>query len=179
MGLKAVHISPWTNNPLYAVGLTFACDATTAGDVAVIGGITTVKSAAIHRIVVSGTATAATVVNCSLILRSTASTGGTSTGAGTPVSLSGPTFVATIGGLSGFTANPTAGTAIGTVCAQKLLLSTPATQPVPAVFDFTPETGLAPLVMSSAQLPFLYVNFGNAATLTGGSVSVYALWSEF
>ena len=177
MGLKNVFIEPWQiGKSTYAASTaSVTVDATGAGDVLVIIP-STQKAIAIHRIEVSGTATAAAVINCSVVTRSSLDTGGVnSILTSTPLNMAS---TASPTGVLVYTTNPTSGTLVGTVASKKLLVSTVATQPEICVFDFNMLVGFSPVISPATPTNCIAVSFGGAA-MAGNSFAFTVTWSDF
>jgi hypothetical protein len=132
------------------------------------------KVVRINRIELSGTQTTGGVVSVSLVLRSTANTGGTSTAAGAvPHDSSSAAAVATV---LGYTAVPgTQGTFVNFVRGTKLWVPATTAQPQVLIWDFANRTGQAIVLRGTGQV--LAVNF-NGTTITGGSFNFAVEWTE-
>lgn len=144
-----------------------------ATDVFVVVGSAS-RVAYVTRIVISGTQTTAANVECALIKRSTANTGGTFIAANLiPHDSANPAAASSAGH---YTANPTVGASLGAVRRERLFVPAAATA-VPhdhILWDFE-TTGQAILLKNASQL--LSVNM-LGATLAGGLFSVSAEWYE-
>jgi hypothetical protein len=127
----------------------------------------------ITKIIISGTQTTAGAVLMSLIKRSTANTGGTSSGAGTP-----PPHDASDGAANSspilYTANPTPGTSLNSLRSDYVFLGSTTTAPQRIVWDFG-DTGKPIVLTGTAQ--GLAINLGST-TITGGALSVSVEWFE-
>lgn len=148
--------------------------AAAATDVAVISGNAS-NTCYVTRVTVSGVQTTAGLVDMLLIKRSTADTGGTSTGqTAVPHDASDAAAVSVV---LAYTANPAAlGTAVGTVRRNYVpvdaLLS--VVGPTIVVFDFG-DNGKEITLRGVAQQ--LAINL-NGATVTGGSLDITIEWFE-
>ena len=152
--------------------------AATATDVFTLTGSAT-KNIRIRRIVVDGIKTATSHEVVQVIKRSTANSGGTST---TPAAVPhDSTNAAATAVARAYTANPTLGTAVGTMLAKRVVFkaTTPANaQSVGAgnIFDERfGDTNQAIFLRGTGEV--LAVNL-NGVTLTGGSITVTIEWSE-
>jgi hypothetical protein len=175
MGSRNTFIEPWQigKSTYTAATAAVVVDAAAAGDVLVLVP-TASKGMAIHRIEVSGTATAATVLNCSIVARATFPTGGTQSAL---VSLPmQSTFPATANSVLAYTANNTPGSLTGTIAAKKLFVSTATTQPQICVFDFNVLTGYNPYIIP-AGITTVAVNLGGVA-IAGNSFAFTVVWSD-
>lgn len=158
----------------YSAAALSVAPAAAPTDVFTITGSAT-KTIRVLEIGVSATSAANAIINCQLIKRSTANTGGTSAAA-TAVPHDSNNAAATATVLS-YTANPTAlGTTVGPVRTFKLLsdATTTATQDL-QIFIFGDNPGQAVVLRGTAQV--FAVNL-NSATLGGGNLDVYVTWSE-
>lgn len=157
----------------YAASATVAT-AAAATDVFVMTGSAT-KTIRITNFYVSMTATAATTVIGSLIRRSAANTGGTSTApAAVTYDTNNAAATATV---AAYTANPTAlGAAVGSsIAVLKIAANTTATVGNDITLDFGDRPAQAIVLRGTSQL--LALNF-NATTVTGGSASISIEWTE-
>jgi len=147
--------------------------AASATDIAILPGSAS-KTILVTRVFVSGTQTTAGLVDVHLVKRSTANTGGTSA-AMTAVPHDSTNSAATAAPLS-YTANPTTGTAVGTVRRARIPVDAPASVvgSVLQVFDFG-DNGQPIVLRGIAE--GLAVNL-NATTVTGGSFNVTFEWQE-
>lgn len=146
--------------------------AASATDIATICGNATTP-AYVSKVFVSGQQTTAGLVDALLIKRSTADTGGTS-GAGTAIPHDSGDSAANSAVL-GYTANPTTGTAIGTMRRTFMPVggATSLTNAFTS-FDFG-DRGKEVVLKTTSEC--LAVNL-NGATLTGGTFSVTFEWTE-
>lgn len=147
--------------------------AATPTDIAILPGSAS-KTILVTRVIVSGTKTTAGLVDVLLIKRSTANSGGTSA-AMTAVPYDSTNLAASAAPLS-YTANPTPGTAVGTVARAHVPIDAPASVVgnVREVFDFGANG--QPIVLRGVA-EGLAVNL-NSVTQTGGSFAVTFEWQE-
>lgn len=138
------------------------------------------KKITVNRIMVSGIATAATAVPLSVIKRSTANSGGTSTSP-TAVPMNSnfpfapPGAVATI---RAYTANPASlGTAVGTVSAARIILSTASASVGSTPLEFNFERMYHAPVMLLDATEVLALNYGGA-TAAGNAIDLMIAWTE-
>jgi len=148
--------------------------AATATDIFTITGSAT-KTIRVTRIEITGTQTTGLNQNILLLKRSTADTAGTSAAVtAVPQDTNNPAATATV--LS-YTANPTLGTLVGNIRADKYLIPAPGTltgnPPLIWTFGDRPEQAL--LLRGTAQV--LAVNL-NGATLAGNSFTISVSWTE-
>ena len=158
----------------FSVGVLGLVVAAAATDIlALIGGNSFLNKSV--RLRIGGVATAATAVSMSLIRRSTANSGGTST-APTPVPVDSVDVGAAKGSVLAYTANPAGlGTAVGTALAFTVPVGT-ASAPLPdTVIDFSP-LGVGNPILRSA-LESLCLNL-NGATVAGLTLNISVEWSE-
>ena len=168
--------SPPLQRPTYAasaVGL--AVPQTGAGDAVCLYGAAN-KTVRVKRIAISGTDSTAQTANVTLVKRSAANTGGTSTTptiAGLDSSNSASAAV-----LRAYTGIPTPGAAVATVRSQSLPLpaASSATQYPPVIRNFG-ETNSQDLILRSAA-EGVCVNFPAAFTTAGPSLNVDVTWTE-
>lgn len=155
-----------------AVGITSAATAT---DLFTLSGSAT-KLVVVTGIDCSGIATTAGVADLLLVKRSTANTGGTST-TPTPVPLDSANGTATAV-LRAYTANPTVGTAVGTMGAKKLGLPLATGAKAPdTTWNFVQDNYNRPIVLRGVAQS-LALN-GNGVTLAAGAaVSCTVTWTE-
>lgn len=147
--------------------------AATATDIFTLTGSAT-KTVALTKIILSGVQTTSGMADISVIKRSTADTGGTST-AGS-IGAHDSTDAAATATLLGYTANPGAlGTAVATIRRVYVPVPAPASiGTVPVVLEFG-DNGKEGILRGVAQQ--IAVNL-NGATLTGGVISVTFQWIE-
>jgi hypothetical protein len=160
-----------------ATSVNFA-PAANATDLFTITGSAT-RTVRIRRVVVDGIKTATSHEIVQIIKRSTANSGGTSTTpAGVPHD---STNTAATAVARAYTANPTLGTAVGTMLAKRVVFkaATPGNaQSVGAGVIFDERFGDAnQAIFLRGTSEVLAVNL-NGVTLTGGSVTVTVEWSE-
>lgn len=108
-----------------------------------------------------------------LIKRSTANTGGTST-AQTAVSMDSNDTAATATVLA-YTANPTLGTTVGTILADRMFFQTVATAVGDRVAYFFTDIGKEPTLRGTGEV--LAINL-NGATIVGGAMMISITWIE-
>lgn len=161
-----------TNVPSYAAGNVGIAN-TGAGDILCIAGSAS-KTIYVKRVRVSGIATAAIVVDTSVIKRSTLGTGGTST-TETAVPLDSSNAVATAT-VKSYSVSPTAGTAVGTVRArhQALGVQGNTANTTESLFDFANYYDQPLTLRGTTQN--LCVNVGAAGA--GGSWATDVEWTE-
>lgn len=161
-----------TNVPSYAAGNVGIAN-TGAGDILCIAGSAT-KTIYVKRIRVSGIATAAIVVDTSVIKRSTLGTGGTSaTETAVPLDSNNAAATATV---KSYSVSPTAGTAVGTVRARHQAIGVQGNTATTAesLFDFA-EYYDQPLTLRGAAQNAC-INVGAAGA--GGSWAADVEWTE-
>lgn len=186
--------SPGTNSPFgtqwsipldsikrtYALSYVGLVPASAATDIWAICGSAS-ATVRVTRITVNGSAGTAVAVPVSLIKRSTANTGGTIE-AGAPFSgaaivgypySSG--FSAGTAKVTAWTANPTTGTAVGTISTQEPFLAATTALGSGAEFNFGNRPGSAVVLNGTAQC--LAVNL-NATTISSGSLNITTEWTE-
>lgn len=158
----------------YSFGVAGLVPTAAATDIACITGSGT-KTIRITRISVAGIATAASAADVLLLRRSTANSGGTSSApALVPNDVNNAAATATA---LTYTANPTTGTLVGNVRAQKTTLSTGAgaIPIVPSIWDFTTNNSQGEVLRGTTQS--LCVNW-NGQTITGNSLDLDAQFTE-
>lgn len=138
--------------------------AATPTDVLTITGSVT-KTVRIKRIAVSGLATTAGQMPVTLIRRSAANTGGTST-APTPIKHDTNDAAGTAA-LALYSANPTTlGTTVGNLGAKRLFLNVSTAQEDQVVWDFSTRQDKALVLRGTSDI--LAINLGGATVPTGG-----------
>ena len=154
-------------------GVANVTAAALATDIAILPGNAT-NTVQLLRVIISAIETTAGLVDVLLIKRSTANTGGTSTGI-TAVPLDAADAAAVSAPLQ-YTANPTPGTAVGTIARGYLQAAPLATgvSGAPLVFDFG-QYGKPVILSGVAQ--GIAVNL-NGVTVTGGIFSITFEWLE-
>lgn len=171
---RALRVNIEGQKRTYSASVTALAPAASATDVLLIGGSnsTTVR---ITRIQISGIATAAGSYTFQLIKRSAGNTGGTA---------AYPTMVphdsssaAATAGVTTWTANPTLGTAVGTIRSLMATVSTAAgaIPIVPVVIDFELRGEQAIVLRGGSQ--GLAINM-NGVTMTGGLLNIDVTWTE-
>jgi hypothetical protein len=157
--------------PTYSACVVGQIPVTTAGDCFVLNWVS--KVIRLRRIQVTGTATTAITLDVTLVRRSTADSAGTSsTPTIVPHDSANPAATATV---KAYTVAPTAGTLVGIICAEKLLLPVSAASggesQVEWIFGERP-----------AQSPLLRATGLFAVTISaipaGGSMTISCEWSE-
>ena len=159
----------------YGAGVADVALAASATDVFCVQGSAT-RIIYVKKIVVNGTATSANKANLLIIKRSTANTGGTaSTLTDVPYDSQDPAGTATV---KAYTANPTTGTAVGTVASSHSEFAPDGSPTLPSdvsVFDFGGDGNKRITLRGTAES--LCVNF-NAETITGGIAHFTTEWIE-
>lgn len=154
-------------------GLTPAASAT---DILTITGKSG-RMVTINQIQISGIATAATAIPISIVKRSTANTGGTSSPVAA-VPVDSGTNTQAFASVAAYTANPSGlGTAVGSVNAARMILSTPSASvgTAPVVVNFERLYMRAPTLRDSTES--LCINYGGA-TASGNSIDISISWTE-
>lgn len=169
--------SPWVTTPkvisTYSASAVAVVPAAAATDVFTIIGSAS-KTVRIRRISASVTTTAGSglALTVQLIKRSTANTGGTST---TPTVVPyDSTNAAATAVVRNYTANPTLGTAVGTVVSRRARAATTGTEVPEAVWIFGGDT--QPIVLNGVAQQ-LSINF-NGATITAPVACFTVEWTE-
>lgn len=158
---------PW-GYASYRGGVSALALAAAATDVFTISGNSKVTTV-VTRLWISGSATAAAPMKISLIKRSAAATGGTSTN---PTLVSADsTDPAAQSVLNAYTANPTPGTAVGTLMNIDIPLGTATAPSNPVPIDLV-MNGMKPVILRSSA-DVLAINLAGA-TYAGGVVSITA-----
>jgi hypothetical protein len=139
----------------------------------ILGSATkTVRITAI-RFTVSTTAGSGILINASLVKRSTADTGGTSTVAvNVPYDSTDSAGTAVV---RGYTANPTLGTAIGPIRAIRYAATPAAVPNQEAIFEFGTRPAKTVILRGTSEQ--LCLNFGSTS-ITGNVVDVSVEWTE-
>ncbi len=159
----------------YSAYITGLVPGATPQDIFTITGVasTLVKVA---RLEIAGTATASATVLITLLKRSTANSGGTSTN---PVKLSYDSGDTAAGAtITAYTANPTAGTLVNNLRTRKLLLG--ATSPTTILDRMIEEYGVRPAkcpTLRSASEVYA-VNLGGVTALAGWAFDIFIEWTE-
>ena len=158
----------------YSASVTDLATAATATDVFTITGSAT-KTIRVTRIQISGIATTAGAFDVALIKRSTANTAGTSS-APTLVAHDSSSAAATAV-VRAYTANPTLGTAVGTLQVRRIVLTTAAAgvAETPTVIELGLR-GEQPIFLRGVT-EVLAVNL-NGVTVTGGSFDIDVTFTE-
>lgn len=164
----------------YAASQLLFTPAATPTDVFTITGSAT-KAVRITRIEVTGLATTAGTVDVALVMRSTANSGGTSTGSPSAIPYDSNSAAASATVLA-YTANPTLGTAIGAattgyIRAQRAFLNVAATGASEHInFDFGNRPSQAVVLRGITQV--LAVNLNGNTLPTGTKLSISVEWTE-
>lgn len=164
----------------YSACQTLVAPAATPTDLAILNGSAT-KLIKVKSVTVSALATGAGYMDASLVMRSTANTGGTCPAvAAIPLDAADAAATAV---LSACTANPTLGTAVGggngEVADLMMLFGTAAVTGSPPQFMMPPaaETVIKPVVLRGV-LQGLAINLNGQALPAGGKVSYCFTWTE-
>lgn len=166
-GTKATYIASKT-------GLAAATSSAT--DIFTVTGSAS-KTVRITRLGISATvATAAATIDIVLLVRSTANSGGTSTGSPTLVPYDSNSSAATATVLS-YTANPTTGNLVGNVGAFKLFMNVAATGTSDkVVLDFGNRPAQAIVLRGTSQV--FAVNLNSQTTTNATSFDIFVEWTE-
>jgi hypothetical protein len=157
----------------YSAAATAVTPAATATDLFTITGSAT-KSVRIFRVRIDGTQTTTGTVNILLVKRSTANSGGTSsTLSSIPHDASSSAATAVV---RSYTANPTLGTAVGTIRSDKVLVPAVTALGDELSYVFGESVGTQPIVLRGTG-EVLAINL-NATTVTGGSFNASVEWVE-
>lgn len=144
----------------------------TPQDVFTINGSNT-KIVRVNRVSVSASQTTAGQINLVLLKRSTANTLGTSF---TPAAVAHDSNSAVATGLvQAYTANPTAGTQVGSMRTRKLFVGTAAGTTDEMIVDFGTRNSQAVVLRGPSQV--FAVNL-NGVTVTGGNFNITIEWTE-
>ena len=172
---QTVKVSITPSPPItYTASATAVASAALATDIFTITGSAT-KTISINRIDINGVQTTAGQASILLIKRSTADTGGTPT-AITKVPLDSLSTASSATVLA-YTANPTVGTAIGTLSSTRIFLPG-ATTASDAQGMSIPYGGLGGQQLTLRGISqVLAVNL-NGATVAGGSLNINIEWTE-
>ncbi len=167
-----------TNSPVdggkatYSTSITALVPASSATDIFTITGSAS-KTIRILRVEVSGTQTTGGATELVLLKRSTANSSGTST---SPTAVAhdsnNPTASATI---NAYTANPTTGTLVGNIRAEKLFVAATTAASDKLFINFGSGPSQAVVLRGTSQV--FAVNL-NSATVTGGSFDINVEFSE-
>lgn len=147
--------------------------AASATDIAILPGSAT-KTILVKRVIVSGVQTTAGIIDVLLVKRSTANTGGTSTGM-TATPHDSTNAAATAAPLT-YTANPTTGSLVGALRRVKLPVNAPASVVGLEAHVFEFASSNQPVVLRGVA-EGLAVNL-NGVTVTGGSFNIVFEWNE-
>lgn len=158
----------------YAISVRGLVPATNASDIVEFCGSAT-KTVRITKISVGGRATSAASVDLTLVKRSTANSGGTATNpTRVPYDASAGAASATV---SAYTANPTLGTAVGSISTKQLFLGnlTTGAPGADAQWTFGDRPATAVILRAAAQC--LGISF-NSGTASGGLLDAELEWTE-
>ncbi len=160
--------------PTYSASITGLITALTATDIASIGGSDS-KTITITKIVITGNAGTAITSDVSIIKRSSANSGGTSsTATAVPYDSQDPAATAVV---KSYTANPTIGTATGTIAGAKLVVpSVAGTFAAPLTFEWGKNLLSKPKILHGIA-ESLCVNL-NGGTILSSSLNIFIEWSE-
>lgn len=174
--LTPSYASPPLQRPTFGVGVAgLAIPQTGAMDAVCLIGSSS-KVVRVKRLSISGVDATAQTVAVTMVKRSTANSGGTST-APTIGALDSINPAATAV-VKAYTAAPTPGTAVATLRAQSLALSAAATAVSPAVtWSFDPSDMGQEIVLRGAA-ESVCLNFPAAFTTAGPTVNVDVTWTE-
>jgi len=156
----------------YVATATGVASASSCTDLFTIYGSSS-KTVRVNRIIISGTQTTGGVQDILVIKRSTADSSGTSsTLTNVPLDSNNAAATATV---KSYTANPTTGTAVGTIVSRKVFVSATTATPEKLVLEFGKGLGQVPVLRGTSE--GLVVNL-NGVTVTGGSFSFEVEWTE-
>lgn len=159
----------------YGAAISGLVIASLATDIVTVTGSAS-KTIKIQNIEISGTTTAGAgaSVSATLVKRSTADTGGTST---TPTAVAyDSTNSAATATFRAYTVNPTSlGTAVGSIRATRLVLAQVGTAGQPITWAFDGNYSQFPTLRGTSEQ--LCINF-NTTTITGPVISISIEWSE-
>ncbi len=157
----------------YSACVTNQIPVTTAGDCFVLTGSAT-KIVRLTRVQVTGTATTATTLDVTLVRRSTADSAGTST---TPTIVKHDSGSAAATAVAkAYTVAPTAGTLVGAICSEKLLLAVPAASGGESQVEWIFGNRPAQSPVLRGILEFFAITI--SAIPAGGSMNISFEWSE-
>jgi len=159
--------------PTYSATIADFTPATTASDMVTITGAAN-KVCTITNIRFTGSATAATYQGMYLIKRSSLDTGGTSSA--TTITPHDSNDIAPSAVVRQYSANPTVGTAVGTIRADHLGLPSAAAGTYPLIWDFCDRAAKGIRLNSATEQ--LAINFGGAAVPTGTNLHITIEWTE-
>lgn len=154
----------------YSASISALATAATATDIFTIKGSGT-KTVSITQIVITGLATTAISVPVSILIRSSADTGGTST---TPTIVPHDSSdAAATAVVNAYTANPTTGTLVGAIRSERVAFPLTGALPSRAVYDFGVRPSKPIVLRGTSQQ--LCINF-NSTTVLGSAIDI---WVEF
>lgn len=158
----------------YAAAKTGLASAASATDIAVLSGNAT-NTVVVSKVVVSCTQTTAGIITLQLMIRTTADSGGTSTGSPSSFPLDQNNSAASSSVLT-YTANPTVNDGTNRLIDSVLIgcMATGTASPND-IYIWTPPPGQSVVLRGTAQQ--LAVNL-NGSTVTGGSFNIRYQWME-
>lgn len=163
-----------SSKPTYSASAVSLTPPATPTDMVVISGSAT-KTIRVTKLELSATQTVNGTNTFFIVLRSTADSAGTSS---TITNVSHDSTNATaISIVKSYTANPTLGTAVGTLRAIKMFTPVPGTLATPYIFDFTND-GIDQGIVLRGTAQQLALNFNGAALPSGLSITCNIDWSE-
>lgn len=167
-------LMPASSFATYAAAKTGLATAASATDIAVLSGNAT-NTVIVSRIMLSCSQTTAGIIDVQLLIRTTADSGGTSTGSPTTFPLDQNNAAASSAVLT-YTANPTVndGTA-RLVDSYKLGVLAPGSVSPADVYIWKPDMGQSIVLRGTAQQAALNLN---ATTVTGSSCDIRYQWIE-
>jgi len=179
--LQAIALTPSFANPPFqrptfsAAAVGIAIPQTGAMDAVCIAGSAT-KTVRIKRITISGIDATAQTATVNLVLRSAASTGGTSTSPSVvPLDSSNAAGTAVV---KAYTVASTPGAAIGTVRSQSIGFAAATGSAAQAVtWNFDPETMSQEVILRGVAQQAC-INFPAAFTTAGPTINVDVTWTE-
>lgn len=155
----------------YVYSVVGATPAATPTDIITLTGSAS-KLIRVRKIILGGLATAAGSLIISLIRRSTAASGGTST-APTPLKMRNGDVAATAT-VALYTANPTVGTAVGTLQSVRVPLQLTAAMAQPVQLDFAETPGIC--LQGTSDI--LAINGAGGTVPTNGVLDIAIYWTE-
>ena len=162
-----------TTDATYSAAMIAVASAATATDIFTITG-STGKVIDVIEVEISAVQTTASNILIQLVKRSTANTGGGTPTTATNVPHDSRSAAATAT-VRSYTANPTLGTAVGTMRAQRALVPAAGTATAEIPVEWTFVDGQPVSLRGATEV--LAVNL-NGVTVTGGSFNCYIVWKE-
>ena len=162
--LGSAKMTSWSNTPVWSYALQAYVPASQPTDVIVIRGSAT-KTLKIQSIIISAESNTASALSASIIRRTTAPTGGTSTTLiGTPHDISDGSASASV---SFYTVNPTVGTVYGAGngflgCQQLICGNNGAVQAIPVKWNFGGEMDVKPIILRGIN-DYICISLGGAS----------------